>query len=176
MIRRPPRSTLFPYTTLFRSARDGGALERPPRDRLCERCAARAAAVLRGQVRPLVPPGRGGHPRVRGLVVDRAAAVRALVGSPRCNLAASRRRCACGNRDCPRRGGAELLARARLRGRLRFRRRGFPSRRVEVRRLRRRPPAGGRPVAPLHPRPPPGSPPPRHGGPPPAPPPSPRAA
>src|SRR3712207_7298794 len=25
MIRRPPRSTLFPYTTLFRSARDGQA-------------------------------------------------------------------------------------------------------------------------------------------------------
>src|SRR3712207_7668155 len=25
MIRRPPRSTLFPYTTLFRSARRGGA-------------------------------------------------------------------------------------------------------------------------------------------------------
>src|SRR5258708_19581495 len=24
MIRRPPRSTLFPYTTLFRSASDGG--------------------------------------------------------------------------------------------------------------------------------------------------------
>src|SRR3712207_8955616 len=24
MIRRPPRSTLFPYTTLFRSAEDGG--------------------------------------------------------------------------------------------------------------------------------------------------------
>src|SRR5260221_12231755 len=24
MIRRPPRSTLFPYTTLFRSLRDGG--------------------------------------------------------------------------------------------------------------------------------------------------------
>src|SRR2546425_9534131 len=33
MIRRPPRSTLFPYTTLFRSARDRppgwGALPRP---------------------------------------------------------------------------------------------------------------------------------------------------
>src|SRR5260221_2370053 len=28
MIRRPPRSTLFPYTTLFRSLRIGGAL--PP--------------------------------------------------------------------------------------------------------------------------------------------------
>src|SRR2546426_5785538 len=26
MIRRPPRSTLFPYTTLFRSLRDGGDL------------------------------------------------------------------------------------------------------------------------------------------------------
>src|SRR3712207_6853005 len=25
MIRRPPRSTLFPYTTLFRSARESGA-------------------------------------------------------------------------------------------------------------------------------------------------------
>src|SRR5690349_21863755 len=25
MLRRPPRSTLFPYTTLFRSARRGGA-------------------------------------------------------------------------------------------------------------------------------------------------------
>src|SRR5574343_1304646 len=27
MIRRPPRSTLFPYTTLFRSGRDGGLVE-----------------------------------------------------------------------------------------------------------------------------------------------------
>src|SRR2546430_11967422 len=35
MIRRPPRSTLFPYTTLFRSTRPG----RPPR---C--CSTRSAA------------------------------------------------------------------------------------------------------------------------------------
>src|SRR3712207_8901016 len=39
MIRRPPRSTLFPYTTLFRSGRarlgDGGGR----RQALCERCA-----------------------------------------------------------------------------------------------------------------------------------------
>src|SRR3712207_7046920 len=28
MIRRPPRSTLFPYTTLFRSKRTVGALQR----------------------------------------------------------------------------------------------------------------------------------------------------
>src|SRR5438552_18491447 len=30
MIRRPPRSTLFPYTTLFRSRRDLALLRRPP--------------------------------------------------------------------------------------------------------------------------------------------------
>src|SRR6476661_4625219 len=29
MIRRPPRSTLFPYTTLFRSVAGGGAERRP---------------------------------------------------------------------------------------------------------------------------------------------------
>src|SRR5256886_17667007 len=29
MIRRPPRSTLFPYTTLFRSGRDGGVVVPP---------------------------------------------------------------------------------------------------------------------------------------------------
>src|SRR5260221_1137216 len=29
MIRRPPRSTLFPYTTLFRSVRDAGAESGP---------------------------------------------------------------------------------------------------------------------------------------------------
>src|SRR5215813_13987056 len=31
MIRRPPRSTLFPYTTLFRSRRQAGPLARPGR-------------------------------------------------------------------------------------------------------------------------------------------------
>src|SRR2546422_8400520 len=34
MIRRPPRSTLFPYTTLFRSRRSG-ARSRPRRARSC---------------------------------------------------------------------------------------------------------------------------------------------
>src|SRR2546429_3340042 len=36
MIRRPPRSTLFPYTTLFRSGADavGGKFRRHPRHRL----------------------------------------------------------------------------------------------------------------------------------------------
>src|SRR2546429_6568455 len=33
MIRRPPRSTLFPYTTLFRSVRDRGRMEAEARRR-----------------------------------------------------------------------------------------------------------------------------------------------
>src|SRR2546422_5768548 len=32
MIRRPPRSTLFPYTTLFRSKRLGARIVHPPAD------------------------------------------------------------------------------------------------------------------------------------------------
>src|SRR5256885_11478162 len=36
MIRRPPRSTLFPYTTLFRSVDPGGDLMRPMGDRAVE--------------------------------------------------------------------------------------------------------------------------------------------
>src|SRR5256885_12355510 len=49
MIRRPPRSTLFPYTTLFRSVGD----------RLCEAvyrpAGARASRVGRIAVRPATP-------------------------------------------------------------------------------------------------------------------------
>src|SRR2546429_4935829 len=40
MIRRPPRSTLFPYTTLFRSHRHGSGDER----QLCRVTARRAVA------------------------------------------------------------------------------------------------------------------------------------
>src|SRR5256884_9229459 len=54
MIRRPPRSTLFPYTTLFRSWRARG-----------DRGERRAGAVATG--RPVVRRARGGrepaHPR-----------------------------------------------------------------------------------------------------------------
>src|SRR2546427_12400368 len=60
MIRRPPRSTLFPYTTLFRSraetmprARDGGVL-RGPRRRTAPRRAGRRVALgaaVRGRTR-----------------------------------------------------------------------------------------------------------------------------
>src|SRR3712207_8339259 len=37
MIRRPPRSTLFPYTTLFRSQRDGGESQKIEREGKRER-------------------------------------------------------------------------------------------------------------------------------------------
>src|SRR6266513_5561494 len=43
MIRRPPRSTLFPYTTLFRSPRHGGP-KTPAPDRLGSPTAPRAPA------------------------------------------------------------------------------------------------------------------------------------
>src|SRR3712207_8980138 len=61
MIRRPPRSTLFPYTTLFRSRRRGSR-----RDRGVEGGVARAAehSASRPQRHPLQhdalrPPRRG---------------------------------------------------------------------------------------------------------------------
>src|SRR3712207_7703352 len=53
MIRRPPRSTLFPYTTLFRSAAMGGlAFRGVPRDRASERITARGGQRHPGVVWP----------------------------------------------------------------------------------------------------------------------------
>src|SRR2546426_5961767 len=57
MIRRPPRSTLFPYTTLFRSP--GPTRDRGPRAR-----AARARRVRAGQAAARgAPAGRDRHDR-----------------------------------------------------------------------------------------------------------------
>src|SRR5438094_6274797 len=48
MIRRPPRSTLFPYTTLFRSGHAGRArAERTPASGVRQSC-----APARGRLRP----------------------------------------------------------------------------------------------------------------------------
>src|SRR5438034_2683224 len=47
MIRRPPRSTLFPYTTLFRSARRRG--RRCQRRRVVPRAASEPDRALRGR-------------------------------------------------------------------------------------------------------------------------------
>src|SRR3712207_6974271 len=55
MIRRPPRSTLFPYTTLFRSSPEaGGAVER----RQHVRPEPAGLVVRRVQRHPGGPPGR----------------------------------------------------------------------------------------------------------------------
>src|SRR2546430_14430862 len=80
MIRRPPRSTLFPYTTLFRS--DGAraaAAQRVVRGlalRSRDRAAAlRAVGVPRARVRPRRDRRARQRPRPRGgLVVGGAAA------------------------------------------------------------------------------------------------------
>src|SRR2546430_12821553 len=57
MIRRPPRSTLFPYTTLFRSL----PLARVPE----------AQGVLVGGIEPILPPYRLVHPSLGHLGEDR---------------------------------------------------------------------------------------------------------
>src|SRR5204863_10166949 len=62
MIRRPPRSTLFPYTTLFRS-RGGHAQARPPR--------ARRQGADGGLRRRRPGSGRRRHPPRRLLELDR---------------------------------------------------------------------------------------------------------
>src|SRR3712207_8844090 len=64
MIRRPPRSTLFPYTTLFRSALSGEADELPDAHAHLPLAAAElpgpAAAPLRG--RECLPEREVRHP------------------------------------------------------------------------------------------------------------------
>src|SRR3712207_7127534 len=64
MIRRPPRSTLFPYTTLFRSDAVGGLVKCP-----LPRCGGRCGYD------PPVLPGRNGR---YGLNVHTAAPRRGL--------------------------------------------------------------------------------------------------
>src|SRR3712207_8163697 len=73
MIRRPPRSTLFPYTTLFRSERGGAGDDDEDADELDEahRCRSErpGAAGTRGRDRSRLAPRdtmRGG----RILIVD----------------------------------------------------------------------------------------------------------
>src|SRR2546430_14215557 len=63
MIRRPPRSTLFPYTTLFRSSHSGRFCRVPLAVRTADRLLAplvvprpRAAAAPEGQHEPTLRP------------------------------------------------------------------------------------------------------------------------
>src|SRR2546427_8257398 len=63
MIRRPPRSTLFPYTTLFRSGyQDGSGLATEAIDAVRENAALKAGAVVEfahgnGAARALIDAG-----------------------------------------------------------------------------------------------------------------------
>src|SRR2546422_5306462 len=52
MIRRPPRSTLFPYTTLFRSTQ---AATQGPQYRVAQANERAAAAAFRGQLGTYLP-------------------------------------------------------------------------------------------------------------------------
>src|SRR2546430_3544401 len=64
MIRRPPRSTLFPYTTLFRS-RQGRKGQRQKRSRR-RRCVGGADGVPHGiRARPRVEPAQGDRKSTR---------------------------------------------------------------------------------------------------------------
>src|SRR2546430_7485769 len=65
MIRRPPRSTLFPYTTLFRSARALGTAHRPRGRRVPPREAAlgRRSPDAQRAARTDRPHGRGQRDR-----------------------------------------------------------------------------------------------------------------
>src|SRR3712207_8285019 len=66
MIRRPPRSTLFPYTTLFRSRRDHqGRAGRPADGQDGEVGLARAGRQHDHAAAPLRPPGLEGLQLVR---------------------------------------------------------------------------------------------------------------
>src|SRR2546422_5754597 len=79
MIRRPPRSTLFPYTTLFRSA----VLDRP---RIAGgRLEGDLLRRLQADVGPLPDRGHRGILRRRRLVLRRAAGIRADRKSTRLN-------------------------------------------------------------------------------------------
>src|SRR2546422_5797214 len=52
MIRRPPRSTLFPYTTLFRSRRRSSVLERRPKETPRASCCPRQPGRRAGERQP----------------------------------------------------------------------------------------------------------------------------
>src|SRR5690349_22904100 len=63
MIRRPPRSTLFPYTTLFRSIGKAEPLEHRRPVTFAEVLVEQWPATTKARLRPfLQPAGTGEHP------------------------------------------------------------------------------------------------------------------
>src|SRR2546426_1303666 len=87
MIRRPPRSTLFPYTTLFRSVQKGEPLVEIETDKVTVEIEAPASGVLRevsaheGDVVPvgqtialILAPSEAGVARAAAAVMPAASA------------------------------------------------------------------------------------------------------
>src|SRR2546422_3499648 len=84
MIRRPPRSTLFPYTTLFRSRRRRQPPGRGGSARGAQPPGARRASARDGEARGEVGEGGGGlrGSREQGAVLGSAALTTALPKRP----------------------------------------------------------------------------------------------
>src|SRR3712207_8967354 len=77
MIRRPPRSTLFPYTTLFRSVRRvGGLLDRRGGPELVARVLAGDAGVRPAHGVEVLVGVSGAQAPVGGELVERRALLR----------------------------------------------------------------------------------------------------
>src|SRR2546426_8283923 len=84
MIRRPPRSTLFPYTTLFRSAREPGG-ERGTAGDAPRRVRAGARGVRSGPGREAARRGGAHDVRIRPHRTGRSEEHTSELQSP-CNL------------------------------------------------------------------------------------------
>src|SRR5256885_11374879 len=82
MIRRPPRSTLFPYTTLFRSQQRAGCAEQTAVARRCGGRVSDAARIPRAGVRRRTG---GAEPHRPGLGQPRSEEHTSELQSP-CNL------------------------------------------------------------------------------------------
>src|SRR3712207_5022477 len=90
MIRRPPRSTLFPYTTLFRSALGEDAPVLDDRDAVGERL--RLVEVVRGEEDGLAQPRQRAHGVPRGAARRRVEPGRGLVEEDQLGVSDERQR------------------------------------------------------------------------------------
>src|ERR1041385_9115649 len=84
MIRRPPRSTLFPYTTLFRSV-FGGRLTSSLTNGLCALSLGVSPSWSGLAASGTAPPGRTAHAAIYDPVRDRMLVFGGLAGSTRQN-------------------------------------------------------------------------------------------
>src|SRR2546426_10819888 len=93
MIRRPPRSTLFPYTTLFRSISRGKIVADGPVDRLIERASGAVEIAVEAA-------GDGIAQALRALSGARNVAVARTTGDGRVALTLTADRTEIGRASC----------------------------------------------------------------------------